>query len=295
MPTPTTYIESLKDAAASFDGVTAPSTGQYYSHVYSQDDPATGVPTLGVTLYESDTRESQSSNNTISTPVQLNNLTDMQILEMVQSGQQVGQTRPARNMQVIPQQSGIPATTATIHNEGIAAATEQSETSTLPFGGIFILVLLLFFVGFVYFLIRIWQDHQAQKLVMTRIRTKTPTAKEEVATKTEVLTVAEPAKEAVTRKEFTELKNKISDMKTDISGVKMEMGGMKTEMSGMKTDIMQLTANLAQTERNLYNEMADTHKDLAERLDNHDGFTKEIDHVLGRVVVLEKHLGFESV
>jgi len=154
MPTPTTYIETIKDAAAGFNGATAPSTGQYYSQIYSQNDPNTGVPTLGVTLYNGKVGENQPTKNTNSAPVQLNNLTDMQILEMVQSGKQVGQNQPTRN------------------TESVAATIEQPEASTLPLGGIFILVLLLFFVGFVYFLIRIWQDYQAQKLVMTKIKNK---------------------------------------------------------------------------------------------------------------------------
>ena len=195
MPTPTTYINTLKDAAVSISGATAPTTGQYYNHIYSQNDPATGVPTLGVTLYNEVAGESQPAKNTNSAPVQLNNLTDMQILEMVQSGQQVGQNQPTRNIQTRPQQGSAGVTAAALSTNGDAIAAEQAEASAVPLGGIFTLILLLIFVGFVYFLIRIWQDHQAQKLVMTRIKTKTPVNKEGIVAKTELATTTEQIKE----------------------------------------------------------------------------------------------------
>ena len=89
--------------------------------------------------------------------------------------------------------------------------------------------------------------------------------------------VTQMQKDMVTKKEFGVLKS--------------DVGTLKSEMSSLKNEVMQNTATIAQTERNLYNQIAAVHKDLSQRLDNHDGFTKEIDHVLGRVTFIENHLG----
>ncbi len=171
MPTPKEYVANIKDTAVLLSGSTAPTTGQYYSHIYSQDDPGTGVPTLGVELYN-DQQQKGEFGKPVDLPLQLNNLTDAQILEMLQNGETVGQVTP----------------TEVVIMEGRANAqantTLEAQQNQSPIMGIFILVLLLLIVSFVYFIIRIWQDHKAQTKIMTSIQKKptlpsTPITKEE--------------------------------------------------------------------------------------------------------------------
>ena len=171
MPTPREYVENIKDTAALLGGSTAPATGQYYSHIYSQNDPNTGVPTLGVELYNDQQQRGEFGEQPGDLPIQLNNLTDTQILEIVQNGETVRQVTPTEIV-MTEEKANAQANTAL-----------EAQQSQAPIMGLFILVLLLLLVGFVYFIIRIWQDHKAQTKVMTSIQKKptlppTPTTKE---------------------------------------------------------------------------------------------------------------------
>jgi len=88
--------------------------------------------------------------------------------------------------------------------------------------------------------------------------------------------------------------DKLDTIETDISGLKSDVGTLKADVAELKIDVMQITANLAQTETSLYNEIASVHEDLGKRIDNHDGFTKEIDHTMDRVKFIEDHLGLQT-
>ncbi len=86
---------------------------------------------------------------------------------------------------------------------------------------------------------------------------------------------------------------KLDILESDVGTLKSDVGTLKSDVDILKNGQMQLEANLAQTERTLFNEISSVHKDLSQRIDNHDGFTKEIDHVLGRVKIVEEHLEIE--
>ncbi len=78
MPQPS-YIESIEHIVTTITGSSAPNTGLHYSYIYSQIDPATGVPTIGVQL---------NQNNLMGVseyPQSLNDLSNTQVLEVVRN------------------------------------------------------------------------------------------------------------------------------------------------------------------------------------------------------------------
>ncbi len=166
MPKPTEYIYNVTDTIKEVSGNTAPATGYYYSQIYSSND-ATAVPTLNVTISESAQQM----------PVSITNLTDMQILEMIQSGQTVRYENarnesPTRITEYDTRAQDITKTQFQERKSEYVQGNEVLDNTEVPVVGIFMLLLLLCFVGFVYFIIRVWQDHQAQKRVMSRINKK---------------------------------------------------------------------------------------------------------------------------
>ncbi len=211
MPISTEYVENMREIGAVFGTDTAPQTGQYYSHIYSQSDPNTGVPTLGVEL-----REINNQTN----PLPINNLTDAQILEMVQSGRQVIQDTTTDTFDV--RQTNQQQYTQVNTNQYQGAqptsdnVTNTEEGTSAPLGGIFILILLLTLVGFAYFIIRMWQDHQAQKLVMTSIKKKPVIANTLESEKTipETNTISTPltSSETIPSTEFADVGNWRTDI-----------------------------------------------------------------------------------
>jgi hypothetical protein len=149
------YIDSVKDLGSVITGKSAPHTGYYYTQIYGGDALESGTPTLNVTL-EGDSVSQQTIPVTSSVPI--NGLTDEQILEIIKSGQQ------------ITTDTQLPTGTTNTNTQVVPQATAQETTDSLPIGSIFLLILLLAAVGFVYAIVRIWQDHQMQKVVLNNIK-----------------------------------------------------------------------------------------------------------------------------
>jgi chromosome segregation ATPase len=71
--------------------------------------------------------------------------------------------------------------------------------------------------------------------------------------------------------------------KDDIANIKIELKG----------DIASLGGQLTSIERELKAIHRDL-DDLSEKVENVSGFRKEIDHALGRIAAIEKHLGINK-
>jgi hypothetical protein len=70
-----------------------------------------------------------------------------------------------------------------------------------------------------------------------------------------------------------------TELKSDIEAVKLDLAEVK--------DLATTTASeLAIVRRDV--------EDIKETVESHNGFAKEIDHTMGRVAVIEKHLGLAT-
>ena len=80
----------------------------------------------------------------------------------------------------------------------------------------------------------------------------------------------------------SELKEELSQMATkdDLADLRKEF---KTDIALVRSDIQGIYEELRSIKRSVL--------DLYERVENVSGFREEIDHALGRIVALEKHLG----
>ncbi|GEM_PF-4251596 len=154
MPTPSQYANDVRDAAGYITGKSATKTGEYYRHIYSQDDVNTGVPVVGVEL------DSAYIANPTS-PVPIQGLTDAQILDIVLSDKAIDQDR------INTLSTDVPNT-----QEGARAERPLEQVAIiqdgggLPLGGIIVFGLLLAIIWFVYSVVRVWQNNQAQKMIM---------------------------------------------------------------------------------------------------------------------------------
>ncbi len=86
------------------------------------------------------------------------------------------------------------------------------------------------------------------------------------------------------------LDSKVANLDNNVTGLGSKVATLDSKIESVRVEMM---GELSRVEHRLYNEIADVHKDLSNRLDNHDGFTKEIDHVIGRVKFVEDHLGLQ--
>mgnify|MGYP001561766424 CR=1 FL=1 len=83
--------------------------------------------------------------------------------------------------------------------------------------------------------------------------------------------------------------------KEDIADIRNEMA-TKAELVGVRSDLSSVKSDLAEVKNTMAtaSELAILRRDveeIKEKVHSHDGFAKEIDHTLSRVVVIEKHLG----
>ncbi len=117
----------MQNISAYIPGLPATKTGEYYSQVYSEIDSNTGVPVLGVELQDG------------------KNLKDIQVLDL--------------ELLELKEQP-LELNTINLDNTDNPATTAEESYSGF---GIFILVILMFIIAFVYFIVRLWQDHQIQK------------------------------------------------------------------------------------------------------------------------------------
>ena len=74
-----------------------------------------------------------------------------------------------------------------------------------------------------------------------------------------------------------------TELKADIADLRSELGEVKIEMSEVKSLAMATASELAIVRRDV--------EEIKETVESHNGFAKEIDHTLSRVIVIERHLG----
>ncbi len=142
-----TYTNTLQDLS---DFITnkpsAPYTGYYYSQVYDSDTYTNDMPVLNVEL-----RKQQLNNPNIANTLQNYNqdsfITNKNYDSAIYGNYTVQQS---------------------YSNQSDPVPTTPNDAE-FPLTGVFMLLLLLSVVGFVYFIIRVWQDHQSQKFVMNGI------------------------------------------------------------------------------------------------------------------------------
>lgn len=141
MPVLTDTAHSISGAGTALIGRTAPRTGYYYREIYQGIDSTTGVPVLELQLVPTEnavpTREITIGGSSYTVPTQAQ-----------------GTTTYTDYIEVTPSQDTAVATTT------------SASTGGFPWGGLVVLLLLGAAAWFIYFLIRMWQDHQAQIAVM---------------------------------------------------------------------------------------------------------------------------------
>jgi len=93
---------------------------------------------------------------------------------------------------------------------------------------------------------------------------------------------------------FTLMEKSFEAVAVDISELKSEMTEVRDDLSGVHGKIENLTAEVRETNsrRTLVERRLEA---VEEGLDEVKGFSKDIDHALERTVIIERHLGIESV
>lgn len=89
-------------------------------------------------------------------------------------------------------------------------------------------------------------------------------------------------KNMATKSDITDVKKDIADVKRDVADLKRNVADLPT-----KEDVQSI----------VYAELKDIRRQLEvleESSKSYSGFAKEIDHVLQRVIAIEKHLGIQS-
>ena len=76
-------------------------------------------------------------------------------------------------------------------------------------------------------------------------------------------------------KKFAALASDITDIKTTMA-TKDDIAALATQVTSIERDLKSIRRDL---------------NDLMEKFENVSGFRKEIDHALGRIAAIEKHLG----
>ena len=201
MPTPEQYVNDIRDIGEGISGRTAPQTGVYYSQIYSQDDPNTGVPTLGVLLNKDNALTPKTNVLEVTTPLPINNLTDNQMLEIIRNGGQISQLHTGSEVKEIETVQNI-SSDPVVHDGG-----------GIPLMGTVVFIILVTLVGFVYFIIRLWQNNQARRSVLISINKKdsnTQVPNTEIRTQAILETVVNT--EANWRKEVEFADNKLKEL-----------------------------------------------------------------------------------
>jgi uncharacterized coiled-coil DUF342 family protein len=101
--------------------------------------------------------------------------------------------------------------------------------------------------------------------------------------------LAHVVKHMATKEELAEVKEDIVGIKQDIVGVKEDIVSVKQDIVGIKEELTAVKNTMATA-----SELDIVRRDVAiikEKTESHDGFAKEIDHTISRIVVIEKHLG----
>lgn len=108
-----------------------------------------------------------------------------------------------------------------------------------------------------------------------------------------------PEKKNITLNEVGELVQHVvkhmatkEDLAREISAVRADMA-TKEDIGNVRKDIAELRVNIVE----IRTELADIRQrleNLEEIVGEHSHYTKEIDHALSRIAVIEKHLGIEA-
>ncbi|MBI2030206.1 hypothetical protein HYT05_01145 [Candidatus Kaiserbacteria bacterium] len=77
-------------------------------------------------------------------------------------------------------------------------------------------------------------------------------------------------------------KEDIADVRRDMA-TKADLAEVKADLTGVKATTLNTASELAIVRRDV--------EEIKEKVRSHDGFAKEIDHTISRIVVIEKHLG----
>ncbi|MBM3261749.1 hypothetical protein FJY93_05065 [Candidatus Kaiserbacteria bacterium] len=93
--------------------------------------------------------------------------------------------------------------------------------------------------------------------------------------------LAEVRNTMATKEDLEEVRNTMAT-KEDIEEVRKDMA-TKSELAEVKNITMSTASELTIVRRDV--------EEIKEKVDSHDGFAKEVDHVLSRIVVIEKHVG----
>jgi hypothetical protein len=214
MPSPTNYVDSVRDTASLVTGRSAPETGEYYSHVYSGKDIDTGVPVVGVDLHiERDTQ-----------PMPLSSVRDAASLDIVLNGQP--QAIPATN-----------AVTTHIQSTSTPNGSQQniiSDGGALPLGGLIVLVLLTGLAWLVYTIIRIWQNNQAHRALVRASVTNSKPIVEHPAEP--VVPIVNPVVQPATPSITTTFN--INSIETDLAGDSVE--GWRSALSTLDAELLKL-------------------------------------------------------
>jgi predicted RNase H-like nuclease (RuvC/YqgF family) len=75
--------------------------------------------------------------------------------------------------------------------------------------------------------------------------------------------------------------------KDDLAG---QVDGLRTEIDGLRTEMRQGFASIHAEIRDIRSRL----DAIESELKNHSGFAKEIDHLMKRVVDIERHLGIQQ-
>ncbi len=146
MATQNSYIESVQDTSEFILNNSAPNTGQYYSHIYSGRDPSTGVPTMEVRLLQKK-------------PIPIKEINNTQTLEVVKISNFNKDNKKSYDTNIITNDDATtPANSDIVFDGG---------GTTLA--GSLILALLIGLATFVYFIIRMWQNNQVHRMVISKI------------------------------------------------------------------------------------------------------------------------------
>jgi hypothetical protein len=137
MPLTSQYVDSVESSVSAITGRNAPKTGEYYQQIYSGKDTDTGVPVIGVELHT--TRDNS--------PLRLNDIRDAEVLDIVLNNSQRNTTSQTSSQQMTPNNT-------------------TTDGGGLPLFGTIVFILLIGLVWLVYTIIRIWQNNQAQKVII---------------------------------------------------------------------------------------------------------------------------------
>jgi archaellum component FlaC len=92
-----------------------------------------------------------------------------------------------------------------------------------------------------------------------------------------------------TKDDIAEVRSEVADLRTEVADVRTEVANLRTEFVEFRTETREHFAELRAEIRDIRERLESL--EVAAR--NSAGFAKEIDHVMQRVVEIEKHLGIQ--